>query len=92
MSGLFNRLKSRKTTPNSTNNNNTITSENEPTTPACTFDEEGFLCPMCHQKFNDHTALAQHYTDAHAQEPENVDSDIALWKQQFMASEETRMI
>ncbi|CAF3910058.1 unnamed protein product, partial [Adineta steineri] len=106
MSGLFNRLKSRKTTPNSTNNSNTITSENEPTTPACTFDEEGFLCPMCHQKFNDHTALAQHYTDAHAQEPviekenttkennkqENVDSDIALWKQQFMASEETRMI
>ncbi|CAF4028565.1 unnamed protein product [Adineta steineri] len=106
MSGLFNRLKSRKTTPNSTNNSNTITSENEPTTPACTFDEEGFLCPMCHQKFNDHTALAQHYTDVHAQEPviekenttkennkqENVDSDIALWKQQFMASEETRMI
>jgi predicted HNH restriction endonuclease len=31
--------------------------------------EQGFLCPICHTKFNDQTELAQHYTKVHAQEP-----------------------
>ncbi|UJR21600.1 hypothetical protein I4U23_024682 [Adineta vaga] len=113
MSGLFNRLKSRKTgSPAPVNNSNNNTHESEPTTPACAFDEEGFLCPICHQKFTDHTELAQHYTDTHAQESvteketfndfkpapkqeekqENIDPDVALWKQQFIASEESRML
>ena len=68
---------------------------------------------MCHQKFNDHTQLAQHYTDTHAQEPavekpitnghemikkldevegDDVNPDVALWKQQCIASEESRML
>ncbi|CAF3753063.1 unnamed protein product [Rotaria sordida] len=62
MSGLFNRLKSRKSVSHHTNNN-----ENESTTSAPAFDEEGFLCPICHHKFNDHISLEQHYTQIHAQ-------------------------
>lgn len=30
---------------------------------------QGFLCPICHQKFADHNELAQHYTDKHIEEP-----------------------
>ncbi len=30
--------------------------------------KKGFLCPICHQKFDDHTDLALHYTQTHAQE------------------------
>ncbi|CAF1214300.1 unnamed protein product [Adineta ricciae] len=114
MSGIFNRLKSRKTgSPASANNSHNIAHESEPAVQACTFDEEGFLCPICHQKFNDHTQLAQHYTDTHAQEPvvekpttnghemitkrdeiegDDVIPDVILWKQQCIASEESRML
>jgi len=31
--------------------------------------QKGFLCPICHHKFNDQTELAEHYIQTHAQEP-----------------------
>ncbi|CAF0973189.1 unnamed protein product [Rotaria sp. Silwood1] len=96
MSGLFNRLKSRKSGSHHTTNNEY---ESIPSGPS--FDEEGFLCPICHHKFNDHISLAEHYTKTHEQGSTIVDEDttkeesnrdIAMWKQQFTASEESRII
>ncbi|CAM4970022.1 unnamed protein product [Rotaria socialis] len=104
MSGLLNRLKSRKGGSQHTNN-----SDHESSPSSSTFDEEGFLCPICHNKFNDSSSLAQHYTQTHTEEPvvdkhdttsvKNVieegvklSADAALWKQQFTVSEQSRIL
>ncbi|CAF4387190.1 unnamed protein product, partial [Rotaria magnacalcarata] len=106
MSGLLNRLKSRKSGSQHVNN-----SDHESSPSPSTFDEEGFLCPICHNKFNDPSNLAQHYTQIHAEEPvvdkhdttsaknaieeekeTKLSADAALWKQQFTVSEQSRIL
>ncbi|UJR27485.1 hypothetical protein I4U23_008770 [Adineta vaga] len=75
----------------------------------CSFDEEGFLCPICHRKFTDTARLEHHYLQAHAEsEPQQATTyketngtkndryddphrEVAIWKQQFCQSEESRM-
>ena len=65
---------------------------------------QGFLCPICHQKFSDHMELAEHYTNVHKEQSlavsqtgdtvnaQGLVGDYDLCKQQLIASEQTRMI
>ncbi|CAF0905703.1 unnamed protein product [Rotaria sordida] len=62
MSSFLNRLKNLKTGPNNSHNNESDTGS------ICSFDEEGFLCPVCHRKFVDTNGLEHHYLKAHSQE------------------------
>ncbi|CAF1012665.1 unnamed protein product [Adineta ricciae] len=105
MSNFLNRIKNLKTGVN----NGFNTNESD-TGSICSFDEEGFICPMCHRKFPDTTGLERHFLQAHA-EPQPTTAtanhgesngtrndryddphqEVAIWKQQFCQSEESRM-
>ncbi|CAF0901154.1 unnamed protein product [Adineta steineri] len=93
MSNFLNRLKNIKTGINNFNNNEGDNGS------ICSFDEEGFLCPICHRKFFDTTGLENHYLQAHS-EPQSATTyeqttdphqEVAIWKKQFCQSEESRM-
>ncbi|CAF3685489.1 unnamed protein product [Rotaria socialis] len=61
MSSFLNRLKNLKPGLIHSNNNESDTGS------ICSFDEEGFLCPVCHQKFTDTSGLERHYLQTHSQ-------------------------
>ncbi|CAF3404609.1 unnamed protein product [Rotaria sp. Silwood1] len=62
MSSFLNRFKNLKTGSNHSHNNESDTGS------ICSFDEEGFLCPICHRKFADTNGLEHHYIKTHSQE------------------------
>ncbi|CAF0805138.1 unnamed protein product [Adineta ricciae] len=105
MSNFLNRIKNLKT-----GMNNGFSTNESDTGSICSFDEEGFICPMCHRKFPDTAGLERHFLQAHA-EPQPTTAtanhgesngtrndryddphqEVAIWKQQFCQSEESRM-